>query len=402
MPAERADLEVVNKIAQRILLFLALAGLLAALGRFAQLRFQSGELYPAYSTLRTDPLGAKALFESLKRIEPGKVRQNFEATEKIPHGSGVTTLFLAVNQFISPDEEAFFRELARDGGRVVLALDGRSSPMASAITRGTVAPAPAPPKKGANTNTVLATNLQSFFGLTVRTMGSITNDWQATREIENELLPETIQWFGRYSFGPASNNWETVYMLSNRPVVLQQKVGLGTLVVVADSFPFSNEALHEHREPAFLLWILGNGQVIFDETHLGVRAGTGVAVLMREFRLHGLIAGCLLLVGLWIWRNGSPLVPPPQPIQASSAESVEGKTARDAIIHLLRRNLDDAQVLRAGLDEWEKSHSSKFYWESLRLAEARKVADHFAASPKPRDLAAAHQQISDLLFPKQT
>ncbi len=32
------------------------------------LRFESGDVYPPYSSLRADPLGCKALYESLGRV----------------------------------------------------------------------------------------------------------------------------------------------------------------------------------------------------------------------------------------------------------------------------------------------------------------------------------------------
>src|SRR5580704_332532 len=55
----------------RAVLFAAiLAGFVIGIIHLFQLRFNSGDIYPAYSSLRADPLGVKMLYESLDRL-PG-------------------------------------------------------------------------------------------------------------------------------------------------------------------------------------------------------------------------------------------------------------------------------------------------------------------------------------------
>lgn len=393
-----------SRVLPRILLLLALTALLAGLARFALLRFQSGDQFPAYSTLRADPVGTKALYESLRRLEGERVVRNLEPFNLLKHGPGKTILFLGVDSFTStPDEDEALRDMARDGGRVIVALDARQS-------RGTSGPGKfmptAPPKKGpAATNVVMKTRASvDLLGLDVMRLDTNvdTNRLEAVRvnDIE-ERLPETMPWFGRFCLIASTNEWETIYSVKDKPVVVAQKVGLGTIIVMADSFPFSNEALHVGRATDFLLWALGTGTVTFDETHLGLKRGSGVAVLMREFRLQGLAAACLLLAGLWIWRNSAPLVPAPE-APVAAAESVEGKTAREAIVYLLRRNLNDVELLKSGVAEWAKANPAISYWQTVRLKEAQEAVKRYADLPKPRDLAAAQRQIAEILYPKKT
>jgi len=393
----------VNKAGPKILLLLAFAGLLGALGRFAYLRFQSGDAYPPYSTFRTDPVGTKALYESLKRVEPGRVRRNVQPLENLKGKTDTTILLLAVDGIATSEEEGLVRDLAHEGARVVVALDARSSRAMSAFRRGIVAPPPPPPKGSTNTNFVAMVNYDRMFGLDIITLShkESTNSIDADLEKGGVGLPETLPWYGRFVFStPTNRNWDTIYAINTRPVVLEQKAGLGSIVMVADTFPFSNEALRVERSSPFLLWLLGRHDVIFDETHLGVRGGNGVAVLMREFRLHGLIAGCMLLAILWIWRNSAPLVPPPQ-ITEDAEQAMEGKTARQAIVHLLRKNLSGAEALRAGLDEWAKAHPPHYYWEEVRLKEARELVERTAALRQTDAVANAQRKLSELLFPKQ-
>ena len=50
---------------------------LAGLAQLFLLRFETGDGLPPYSSLRTDPLGTKALYESLDRIESVAVSRNY-------------------------------------------------------------------------------------------------------------------------------------------------------------------------------------------------------------------------------------------------------------------------------------------------------------------------------------
>jgi hypothetical protein len=51
-----------------VLLALLLIAFLSGVGHLFVLRFQTGDVYPAYSSLRSDPLGARVFYESLENL----------------------------------------------------------------------------------------------------------------------------------------------------------------------------------------------------------------------------------------------------------------------------------------------------------------------------------------------
>ena len=61
------------------------------------LRFEAGDVLPAYSSLRADPLGAKAFYQSLEHLDSLAVSRNFGRLEMLDEefadGSGVTVFF---------------------------------------------------------------------------------------------------------------------------------------------------------------------------------------------------------------------------------------------------------------------------------------------------------------------
>src|SRR5581483_10296824 len=58
------------------------------------LRFESGDVYPPYSTLRSDPLGAMALYESLGQLPGVSVERDFSPDNQLPEGREITYLHL--------------------------------------------------------------------------------------------------------------------------------------------------------------------------------------------------------------------------------------------------------------------------------------------------------------------
>ncbi len=59
------------------LVVLLLALLLGVIQLFL-LRFQAGDIYPAYSSLRSDPLGTRAFYESLAKFDHLNIQRNYQ------------------------------------------------------------------------------------------------------------------------------------------------------------------------------------------------------------------------------------------------------------------------------------------------------------------------------------
>jgi hypothetical protein len=195
-----------------------------------------------------------------------------------------------------------------------------------------------------------------------------------------------------------TNGWETVYVVKGKPVIIQKKTGLGSIVLCADTFLFSNEALARERSSDFLLWATGGAKrIVFDETHLGIARGSSIMVLLREYRLQGLFFGLILLAALWVWKNGSNFVPPYKE-QTEDAGAIEGKTAREGIVHLLEQNLTLEDLPSVCLREWSGSHPNPNTFEAARLKEAEAALGQYQQLPKKeRHPLEIYQRITHLL-----
>jgi hypothetical protein len=178
-------------------------------------------------------------------------------------------------------------------------------------------------------------------------------------------------------------------------VVIERQFGKGSVVIASDSYFLSNEAMDEDRHADFLAWVVGSGRnVVFDEAHLGIVETSGVAALMRKYRLHGLAAGLLLLAGLFIWKNSVSLVPPPTGVEQE--RFIAGKDSAEGFVNLLRRSIAPRDLLAMCFQEWEKSAGLE-KTSSSRSQEAKKI---FAAGTTPgteADLVETYKKISTTL-----
>ena len=124
---------------------LALVGILVlavvALVSVLHTRYDTGEGYPGYSSLRADPLGTRGLFESLGRIPGVTSVRNFERLDKLQGAPRQTLLLcgLDARSFDTGgdlDTKALAR-FAAAGGRLVITLSpsGETNRMERAIHR---------------------------------------------------------------------------------------------------------------------------------------------------------------------------------------------------------------------------------------------------------------------------
>ena len=378
-------------------LIVLLTGFLLGLGRFAYLRFSSGELYPEYSSLRADPMGTKALFESLQRVGGYEVTRRVHtraAEESLTEG----TIFMLGAFGLAESQEMAIEGWAKAGARVVVGLNGgtywlwaeaeEQQEQEEETHNKPDEEEPMPAEEGETRGKGIFKDLKAKWSKAM-IEAQLAERLVAVRADRSEAdLPEKLFWAGIAYFElPEGNDgeqgWQVVYTANEQPVVIEQRVGLGKVILAADSFLFSNEALLRERSPEFLLWAAGpQGQVVFDETHLGVEKGSSIMVALREYGLEGLFLGFIVTASLWVWKSGSSFVPPYRLEEESDAESVEGKTAREGVIHLLQRNIAPEDLPGVSLAEWKKSHPNLNQFDASRLHEAERILEAYHGSPR--------------------
>jgi hypothetical protein len=411
------------------LALLLLAGFAFGLLWLFELRFEGGDIYPPYSSLRSDPLGTMAFFQSLEGLPDLSVRRSYQSWPEIRRQSDCVLLLfgLPAAELRAMPESDFkqLRQLASSGGRVVISLlpvakkvwEPETPPRKTDSQRPTTnAPPRKAPRKPAkpvksrdDASDVSSVSLEDKFGFQLH-YDDLAVDDQGLSQSELAQagdappgFPPSISWHTAAYFGTLAGNWRTVYRRKDHPVMIERTYGRGTLVLSADSFFLSNEALRGERQPALLAWLIGDKrEIIFDETHLGVEEHPGVATLLRRYRLHGLVLGLLALAALFIWKNSASLAPRRSDDgQERGRAPVLGKQSTAGFVNLLRRNVPAPDVLSACFKEW-KSACGRDPRAASRLGRVQRIIEQDQErAPASRQPVQSYQAIQQVLSEKK-
>jgi len=395
----------------------------AGLAQLFKLRFEAGDVYPAYSSLRADPMGTMAFCESLERLPGLSVRRDFSSTDQLPEGKDTTYLHLAAQtwQWKSMPEDLVkeIEGFLASGGRLAITFFPQTAKPSRFLEdydeRGLDKSDPKKPKTNKKSEPGKAAKKQKRFqpgnepqewrislkerwglefGFAALQAGQGDSYESAPAVNKTELpLPDRLDWHSGTIFTNLDKPWRTIYARGTNPVVIERAWGPGTVVMATDSYFLSNEAMRKERHPDLLAWLVGPHQrVVFDEAHFGIVESSGVATLIRKYRLQWLLGGLILLAGLFIWRNSVSLVPAYTPEQRQ--EYVAGKETAAGFVNLLRRNIPARDVLKVCFGEWKKSFTSGGKYSSARLEQARALFDaDQARPPRERDPVRTYQEI---------
>lgn len=396
------------------------------------MRFQAGDLYPPYSSLRGDPLGTQVLYESLRRTDAHGVTRNFSPLDQVNPKAGDTFMvcglsgaqgFLAARMW-----QPLLERIARNGGRLIVSFkpagrrtkqagatpgpngqkpcdagkdengkdneaDGRGPERSGSRTPDVHPPAGAKPERPewAGVMKHLAAVLK-----TVDVTGDALADTARRTSTAPGGLPERIPWRAPLYFDLHDAAWQTVYAWGERPVIVQRSWGRGSVVMSTDSYLFSNEALRRNRQTALLAWMIPpSGRVTMDELHNGLVQRPGIAGLMRKYRLQGSVACAVVLVILMIWRHAAVFVH--RPVDQRNRGPREGiGSSVDGWTGLMRQHIRPQDLLRTGHRAWGGSAAAARVSQE-RMARTDQLVAASGADPHRYPPVATYRSICELL-----
>ena len=377
---------------------LGLAALFLAFGagviHLFRLRFDIGDVYPPYSTLRSDPLGAKVFYDSLQ-AQPGL--DTARSLRPLPllgvpvlarpgedHGEArLACFYLGANPeewpFLLPaDALRRLEQIAGRGGRIILTFQPTAhAPTAAGLEyersrreepAAKTGPTPPRVRTDADLNPDLAARWDLDFHREKPSSGrgrpAATPSPDATQAIPVRPADgPPVAWHTAVDFQldtPAARRagWHALYRRDGRPVIVARPYGTagGELILVSDTYFLSNEGLHEAASPELLAALVGPARtVLFDESHLGISEHPGLMTLARRYRLQGALAALGLLAALFVWRNALSLLPPrPADARAAGDAPVAGRDAAAGFLNLLRRGVAPRDLPALCVAQWRQ------------------------------------------------
>ncbi len=410
-----------------ILLVLLAAGFLAGAVNLFLLRFEAGDVYPVYSSLRADPLGTKVLYEGLEGIKGMTVSRNYRPLPKRGDNGPKTVLFPGTTsrslEYVDEGEAKALEALATEGGRLVILLyperglrlrkkqDEAAPEKKKEKAGGKQARKKTGEEKDKDVDDEESGGKPRWVSLEDRWKFGVVRDEAPQKQDSDKAmtavlatdahgLSGSVTWRSGLSFEDPGAAWKTVYGRNNRPVLIERSFGRGTIVIATDTYFVSNEAMRKERAPELLSWLVGgNTAVVFDETHFGIRENPGIASLGRKYRLTGVFGGVLLLALLFIWKNSASLVPPFEDERRDREQGMwSGRDTLSGLAGLLRRTISGREILGVCYEEWKKSFQKRPGLSGDELDRAQAISDAEKNRPaKERDPVQAYRAISALL-----
>jgi hypothetical protein len=290
----------------RGLLFAALcAGALGALIFFAQ--SAATESAPAYSTWNSSPEGAELLFDGLKNAGFVQVSRQFKPLS-VQKPRQATVFFLGVQAFALNNEDAGYFDAmeaaARFGNDVVIAVPDESTYTFQKDQKKTL--------------------LETRWGVRFASEKGI------------------------FSADPiVDKSWKVA-----REGVWKRAFGQGCITLVAKGQRLDNKSTAGDEASRALLYELVSEHpaAIFEEAHLGIQESGSIVGLARHYHLQGLMAGLLVLAGLFVWSR-SVSFPPPRPLEL---KPLTGSDTRSMLTELMSRHLRNGLVA-ACVAEWNRT-----------------------------------------------
>jgi hypothetical protein len=316
-------------------LFLA-GGLIYCAIYLFDIQFAAGSVYPEYSSLRTDPMGVRLLYDSLAALPGVTVERNYRSLDFLPEGSATVFLVAIPADNFGGDTEPYLRsmeEAARRGNRMVAAL--------------TIDPE--------------AKELPKF--------AELKKKWNVSLLMDDKTRRRSL-------YFADSKGWTGLYRIGAKLLVMERAFGKGSIVLFAGSGDFTNQAtVGTDRLHLVTLAIGGNSHIVFDEQHLGIAESGSVVALARRFHLLGIGVGLALCAALFLWRNGMDF---PPPARARAAGHLAGRTSQAGLLTLLRRHVPPPALAATCWQEWLNGNRGKV--SPLRKQKAESI---LSASPDP-------------------
>jgi hypothetical protein len=291
------------------------AALLWGLEQAAIAPLETGDVYPAYSSLRSDPLGAKALYESLGALPGIQVERLYKQRTALEKSDAMLVLGVDPVGWSAVRDRTLeeYEKLVQNGGRLVIAFLPVRSPFKL------------PEKREGERRW----DIKLRYGIS---------------DASGDAIPrETVLFF------EAGPEWRVIPGHNT----VERPFAKGSIVLAADTFALSDEGLRDARDANFIAALIGPARrVIFDENHFGVVETGSVTKLMHKYHLEGAVAMLALAAALFLWRSASGFLPPRA---VAAADAVTGRDSIEGMTALLHRGVAEKDLLETCFAEWNKS-----------------------------------------------
>lgn len=348
-------------------------------------RMGAGDVYPEYSSLRADPLGTRALYESLEALPGMAVDRSVDSPVAFTPGAEDTRLYIGMTRgtlaSATPQECLAMDKAARTGARIVIAMayvstayvpfhaskegpekkktpakddakadDGKKT---AEEDRKKAAPLPLGALRGPGSEGhASALTLEKLWGFTFDVSGKYSIPQSISTEAAPAGFPTALECQTALHFKTLEgSDWTVLYRKGGQPIMMERLVGRGSIVLIADPYFLTNEALQRYRSTPLLSWVVGpNRHVIFQEDiHGGERDG-GIMTMVRRFGFTEAVLSLLVLALFFVWKEMATFIP----ASPREDEVILAIAPTAGLSALLRRAIAPKSLFKDIVGQWRR------------------------------------------------
>ncbi len=331
--------------------WIILIGCLSALIFFGyqtlQIRLETGDSLPEYSTYRADAKGLKALYDSISETDRISASRRLQTSLTLPSGNNRTLVFAGCSLAVpvSLEESKLLDHWLVTGGRLIVAF--RAEDFKPQAVDGNTGSGDRPRQD--SPVPISWQNIIQRWGANLNLINQ-----SSKRAAISELFATPSKWFSRYAFHELAPEWRSIATLADQNVIVERAFGSGSIVLLSDSYPLSNESLATDRQTRFLIWLIGDRSgIVFDEIHLGIEEHAGIMTLAGRYGLQGALISFVAALLFFVWRCQYSLLPRKEPSAADMI--VQGSSSEQTFLNLLQRSVPEKRLLQVCIETWIKT-----------------------------------------------
>ncbi|MCP4022875.1 MAG: hypothetical protein GY729_13620 [Desulfobacteraceae bacterium] len=323
-------------------------------------------MYPAYSSLRSDPLGAKALFDAFANLDSVGVQKNYNPVDQLKKLEESCLIFLGVNagkaHYITKKEHEQIMGLLESGCRLVIALTPANL---KSFDKPSKNKKPRQDQEKQDRLKVKKIDLFEKLNITMQYHKTRKNNLFAYPfgQQKTDVFFTPVLWPLALWFQTDSKDWNTIFHIDDKPVVIEKKYGKGSLVLLADSYIFSNESLKKDKNSPLFAWLVKDrSRIVFDEFHFGIQKRPGISTLIKKYNLYGPVMLFAIFILLFIWKNSSGLVPPNEQNEITDLIGTNQEQGQElekdnisGLANLLKQNIARSNLINECKKAWKDS-----------------------------------------------
>jgi len=346
-----------NAIKFASILLLAMLLFIGGWGIYS-MRYQGSDIYPYYSSFRSDRMGTKVLYESFNSFPEFKVKRNLRPLDELKNTKELCLFVLGCNPFALDMNFEEIESFVLSGGRVIISFESPNY------------------KNKAKTQKKIQKKKDAVKKARSRIAGIRLQDLGRNIKLPSRVIAKVpaaipdFKVFSRNCFKISRGEWNILSTLKGKPAVVEKNYSSGgSIILCADSYAFSNEALANENNAELLLFLLKDRRdIVFDETHLGAAKTRNLIWLAKRYNLLPFLFALTITLLLFIWRN---LLVPYNSSKNDEDESLTEDFSSSSLVNMLRANYPAKTLIKECWNEFTICRRGKAM--SKRKYEALKV-----------------------------